>query len=303
MELVNLKRERHLNEGVLLLRDMGAILRHGESRVATLRLESNDGLPPVLAAGQLLAPEGAFTGGQRATSSDELPTVAREQAGDGVTWVKIVLDNFPVDHRPAIRDAGMLNYDEATVRAAVDAAHDAGARIAIHAFTPEGAEISIAAGADSLEHGWGIEAAMLDEMAGVGMAWTPTLCIDETLKGFGGERTPGAVRWIDEQMERLQPLIVEAHRLGIPLLAGTDSLAPVSAEVAKLHAAGLEPADALAAASTAARNYLGVKALGEDGGPADLVLYDADPRDAPEVLKRPALIMLRGRIAGGTLAS
>jgi hypothetical protein len=34
----------------------------------------------------------------------------------------------------------------------------------------------------------------------------------------------------------------------------------------------------------------------EEGAPADVVLYDADPRDDPEVLERPALVMVGGEV-------
>jgi imidazolonepropionase-like amidohydrolase len=56
----------------------------------------------------------------------------------------------------------------------------------------------------------------------------------------------------------------------------------------------MPPADALAAASTAARRYLGLPGL-EPGAPADLVCYPADPRDDPEVLAHPSAVVIRGK--------
>jgi imidazolonepropionase-like amidohydrolase len=68
-------------------------------------------------------------------------------------------------------------------------------------------------------------------------------------------------------------------------------------QYAALRQSGLEPRDALAAASTVARTCLGDVQSGlEEGAPADLVLYDADPRDTPEVLELPALIMFDGQL-------
>jgi imidazolonepropionase-like amidohydrolase len=66
--------------------------------------------------------------------------------------------------------------------------------------------------------------------------------------------------------------------------------------VALLQRCGLSPVDALAAASTAARRYLGLPGL-EDGAPADLVCYAADPRDDPEVLGSPSAVLVGGRRA------
>ncbi len=50
----------------------------------------------------------------------------------------------------------------------------------------------------------------------------------------------------------------------------------------------------LRAATTGARSYLGLPSL-EAGAPADLVTYDADPRNDPEVLATPAAVVARGR--------
>jgi imidazolonepropionase-like amidohydrolase len=59
-------------------------------------------------------------------------------------------------------------------------------------------------------------------------------------------------------------------------------------EVALLADLGLEPAQALAAASDTARRFLGAEPAG------DCVTYSSDPRDDPAVLGSPAAVVLRG---------
>jgi imidazolonepropionase-like amidohydrolase len=90
-------------------------------------------------------------------------------------------------------------------------------------------------------------------------------------------------------------MLARANKLGITLLAGTDMFPPGSVwrEVAALQQAGIEPRDALAAASTVARAFLREPAL-DEGAPADLVWYEHDPRNEPELLARPGLVMLGG---------
>jgi imidazolonepropionase-like amidohydrolase len=53
--------------------------------------------------------------------------------------------------------------------------------------------------------------------------------------------------------------------------------------------------DALAAGSWRARAWLGLGGI-EEGAPADLVVYDADPRADLQVLRAPSRIVLRGRV-------
>lgn len=64
----------------------------------------------------------------------------------------------------------------------------------------------------------------------------------------------------------------------MPVLAGTDVTGSIPQEVALLAQMGLEPQDALAAASTWPRRYLGATAT------ADIVTYHHDPRQDPDQL-------------------
>ena len=305
-EVIDRNRGDFARRGVLLLRDMGAFTRRDAELPATLGLPRDDGLPPVIAAGQPLAPPGVFTGIQEPTTPEQLEAHAGRRARDQrAPWVKVILDNFPPLLEPAVDGVpGMVNYREPELRAATQAVHAAGARIAVHAFTPEAAAAAVAAGVDSIEHGWGLDERLVEEMARRGIAWTPTLTIDTSmLEMAAGQRgyAPNAAvdRWLREAVERSEALIVPARRLGVALLAGTDGLEPVTREVARLQQAGLEPADALATASSGARETLGEPGL-EDGAPADLVWFANDPRESPELLERPGLVLLRGeRIALG----
>ncbi len=68
----------------------------------------------------------------------------------------------------------------------------------------------------------------------------------------------------------------------------------VAQEALELAEAGLSPLEVLSAASWGARAWLGRPGL-EEGDPADLVVYDADPRADLRALGSPGTIVLRGR--------
>ena len=92
-----------------------------------------------------------------------------------------------------------------------------------------------------------------------------------------------------------------AYEAGVPIYAGTDaggSLAhgDIAGEVRELASYGIPAEDALGAASWRAREWLGWNATLEEGAPADLVVYDANPIDDLSVLDRPTCVMLRGRV-------
>jgi imidazolonepropionase-like amidohydrolase len=91
-----------------------------------------------------------------------------------------------------------------------------------------------------------------------------------------------------------------AYEAGVPVFAGTDAgggieHGVIADEVRALHAAGLAAEAALAAASWAARAWLGLPCI-EEGAPADLVVYDSDPRADLDALRRPQRMLLRGRV-------
>jgi len=100
--------------------------------------------------------------------------------------------------------------------------------------------------------------------------------------------------------ERRYDTVRGAHDAGIQVYVGTDaggSLAHglVAAEVAELVTAGIPPVQAVAAASWSARAWLGRPGL-EEGAPADLVVYEADPRADVRVLAAPRRVVLNGRV-------
>ena len=90
-----------------------------------------------------------------------------------------------------------------------------------------------------------------------------------------------------------------AAEVGVLVLAGTDAgMIPhglVRHEIEHLLNAGLPPCVALGAGSWSARGFLGLAGI-EEGAPADLIAFADDPRQGAEVLSRPVLRILDGRL-------
>lgn len=102
--------------------------------------------------------------------------------------------------------------------------------------------------------------------------------------------------------ERRYDTVRAAYDAGVPVFVGTDaggSLAHglVAAEVAELVRAGIPPVEALSATAWGAREWLGRPAL-QEGAPADLVVYDTDPRADVRALAAPRRVVLNGQVVG-----
>jgi imidazolonepropionase-like amidohydrolase len=294
--VVDENRLRHLEAGTLLVRDLGS------TSDDVLNLPDDDGLPVVHAAGQSLLVEERFP--FFATGAGELPAAVEAQSRAGARWIKLFADwpGWPgKQEEPNFGGNDPVTYSRVALTEAVRAAHGCGARMAVHAFGREAAADGIAAGVDSIEHGWGLDEAMLDGMAGQGIAWTPLVGIaPHMLRGAEGRGDREQAAWIRAALTRLKTLIPLADKLGVTILAGTDwfPFVTLADDVSLLHAQGLTPATALAAATSTARRFLGEPDIVE-GARADLVFYRADPRENLSTLTAPDVVMLRGRVVRG----
>ncbi len=245
-------------------------------------------VPRAVHAGPWIAQHGQFFDGWgRRASHAQLPALAAAQAAR-TGWAKIIADWHSDDE---VIPADVL-------RAVTEAVHAAGGRIAVHSQHAAGGAAAVAAGVDSLEHGVGLDPALLTQMAAQGTALTPTLTVIVARIPYYQKR-PGnpAAAWYLARASRHGQLAAAAAEAGVRLLAGTDSRphGRISAEIRELAGAGVRPQEALAAGSWAARDYLGLAGL-VPGAPADAVVYDADPRADLAQLDQPRAVILRGQV-------
>jgi len=247
-----------------------------------------DDLPRALHAGPWIAQAGQFFDGwgQRADHA-ELPRVAAAQAARS-GWAKVIADWQPDD---AVLPVEILRQIAAAV-------HAVGGRLAVHSQHAAGGYAAVQAGVDSLEHGMCLDPALLSQMADQGTALTPTLSVITSALAMVRQRPDGPVKdWYVAGATVHGELAAAAAEAGVTLLAGTDSrpCGRVIDEIRALAEAGVPAHQAIGAASWSARAYLGLAGLVE-GGPADAVVYDADPRGDLSQLAMPRAVVLRGKL-------
>ena len=278
--------------GVLAIRDAGSPYPYPE-------LDDEDGIPRLVRAGQHVAPPRRYLRDIGIeVPAEEVAATVTAQAKAGTGWVKLVGDWID-------RTVGDLapSWDAHTMAAAVEAAHAAGARAAVHTFSEEGVDIMVRAGVDSVEHGTGLSLDLIDEMARRGTALVPTMINIRTFGGIAEQARAKFAGYADHMIalrDGFPAVVRAAHEAGVPIYVGTDAGGGIrhglaAEEMLILHEAGLPAVDVLAAASWRAREWLGFPGLVE-GGLADLVVYPADPRADLRVVRAPSRIVLRGRV-------
>lgn len=264
------------DQGVLLVRDVGS------PQSATLDLETHPELPTLLAAGRWHAPEGRFYAKyHRPVPAEALVPSALTELARGATWIKVIADWTTPE----------LSYPIDALRAMIERVHAAGGRVAAHTQWQGVAEL-VDAGIDSVEHGCRLDEETLGVMAARGVAWTPTT--SAFARPLPADARPDLMERRDAVLANYRAMLPIAERLGITILAGTDTVGTVVDEVRQLIEFGLTPMAALRAATTSARTFLGRPSL-EAGGPADVVTFEDDPREDPDVLRWPVAVVLGGR--------
>jgi imidazolonepropionase-like amidohydrolase len=249
--------------------------------------------PYVRAAGTWISRQGSLPGGLGVdvADGDGLLAAALAQLDDGADLVKIYLDGPDAETSP---------FTASEVRRVVAAAGERGARVAAHSGFLAGSRAGAEAGVASLEHGFSLDADAVALMAANGVALVSTLSVLESWRSFSRTTTiprftgPESTRRIADRRERAHESVRLAARAGVLIAAGTDfgggstRANQLAWEVECLVAAGLEPWQALAAASRNGGVLLGEPDAGviRVGAPADFALVHGDPLSDPAALWR-----------------
>jgi imidazolonepropionase-like amidohydrolase len=211
----------------------------------------------------------------------EVLRVVRQQIAAGADLIKMYASSGTDDDVTGFQT---YNYEE--IKAAVDAAHQFGKKIAIHSYGPDGARDAVRAGTDSLEHATDMDDATIAEMAKRGTFYVPTIdhnryYLDNWQKiGYANGFQEKTKAFIERNLETAR----KAHKAGVRFAMGSDAIYTMfgqnTRELSWFVKAGMTPEQALRTATTNAAELLGKeKELGAvaPGYFADLVAVEGDP--------------------------
>jgi imidazolonepropionase-like amidohydrolase len=211
----------------------------------------------------------------------EVLRVVRQQVAAGVDLIKMFASTGTDDDTSGYQT---YSYDE--IKAAVDAAHQFGKKIAIHSYGPDGARDAVRAGTDSLEHATDMDDATITEMAKRGTYYVPTIDHNRYYIENGSKigYMPGFESRSQAFIARNLETVRKAHRAGVKFAMGSDSIYTMfgqnTRELGWFVKAGMSPEEALKTATTNAAELLGKgNELGAvaPGYFADLVAVEGDP--------------------------
>jgi imidazolonepropionase-like amidohydrolase len=295
--------ERSLDFGVTTVFDMGSV---SKDFVSTIRAEDLDGVATDR-ADLFSAVVWVTAPGSHGTQFGEVPTLVEpedasafvaDRIADGADYIKIIYDNFKMF------DGEIPTLSKETLFAVVDAAHDQGKMAVVHSRDVDAYADVVEAGADGLVH------VVVDEVPGdpliaalkrnrmfvspnLSLArndglrliddpiFGPMLTEDEAenLRGWRSLRREGG-----DQVE--YDALMAFYGAGVTILAGSDSPnggttvgASIHLEMELMVEAGMNPVDALRAATSSPAEAFGLTDRGRiaEGRRADLLLVEGMP--------------------------
>jgi imidazolonepropionase-like amidohydrolase len=261
--------------------------------------------PRLLVATRAIVATGAY-GPKGFEPGVEVPQGAEEASGDGVVLavrrqIAAGADVIKLyaDYRWRPGEESRATFTEAELRAATEAAHDAGRSVAVHASTPEGMRRSIAAGADTIEHGHGGTPEIFREMQKRGVVLCPTLAAGAAIaryKGWDGMSPAPA------SLELERKAFAAARAAKVIICMGGDvgvyAHGDNAREMELMQEYGRPALEVLAAATSVnARAFRIDDKVGaiRAGLLADLVAVEGDPGTDVRALRNVRLVMKGGK--------
>ena len=223
---------------------------------------------------------------------DGVLRAVRQVIASGADWVKMRGSTGGFDD---VTQFQTFTFEE--MKAAVDATHALGKKIAVHSYGAAGARDAVRAGVDSLEHGADIEDQTIAEMVRRNTYYAPTIDHNQ----YYVENADTVYHFPAGSKERLQDYVRrnvdtarKAFRAGVRIIMGSDAVyngwGLNARELDWFVKIGMTPEQALKTATTTPAAMLGMeKSLGAvaPGFLADIVAVEGDPlADITAISKR-----------------
>ena len=305
---------RALESGVTTARSMGAG-NYADVGLRELIRAGHAVGPEILAAGYHVRPDPAEAffinhpdmGSLRETGvrgPEALRDMVTHLLDEGVDFVKT-----NATERAGLPDTDPRKqlYDEAELRAITETAARRDISVAAHAHGDAGGRAAVLAGVRSIEHGSYLSPETLEMMASRGTYLVPTIAIVTDLAQPGGDYdVPFLLIRGAHMLPRIRETAAVAHRLGVPIVAATDtgygpgSVVRLSHELMELQGLGMSPVEALRSATTTAAALFGIDdrtgRLAE-GYEADFVVVERNPLEDISVMQDILLVVSDGVVA------
>jgi imidazolonepropionase-like amidohydrolase len=214
---------RYLEMGIVAIRDGGDL--PGFSWLAKNRVQEQVWLgPQVLSVHEAVSRKGMYGRflGRGYKDTLDWHETERDFFAQGIDQFKIIVTGIIRFDQYGV--VGPTQWTVEELKELVEAAHQRGKKVMAHASGEEGISVAIAAGVDSIEHGYYITTEHLKWMREKDIAWVPTVAPIGNILKYPSERySPHEVETLKRILKTQLAQIYEAYRLKVRLGVGTDA--------------------------------------------------------------------------------
>jgi imidazolonepropionase-like amidohydrolase len=258
-------------------------------------------------AGRLIKDEGVTAYATVVPNRDAIVREIRRQIKHGVDWIKVhVTGLIPTMKGPEVK---VWSFDE--LKAVCDTAHELNTKVVGHCRNSESTREAALAGMDLIYHASYMDERALEAVVANGAALCPTFTLLGNLADYGHKvgSAPELVDLFRAEIETTGRMVAEAHRAGVPVLAGSETGFAVT-PCGEWHARELEllveycgfsPMEAILSGTrngAIAMRMEGKIGTIEPGRAADILIVDGDPSRDVRILQdksRIREVIARGR--------
>lgn len=197
-------------------------------------------------------------------------------------------------------------YTEEELKILVQVGAEYGIPVAAHAHGDEGGRAAVLAGVKSIEHGTYLSEETLKLMLDRGTYLVPTIAIVTDLVEPGGDYDQPLLEVRGRHMlPRIRETASKAYKMGVKIIASTDtgynpnSVMRLGLELEELVGIGMSNAEAIAAATSAAAEFLKIdNHTGHiaEGMEADLLILERNPLQNIKAIHDPLMVVNNGKI-------
>ena len=261
--------------------------------------------PRIISCNQAVTIPGGHMEGSVAygAKSDEDFVRFIEETARKADWIKIMITGGVLDATKK-GEPGEMKMNKEQVKLCCDTAHSLGKKVCAHVESPEGIEVALDCGVDSIEHGAFVSDELLKKFKNSNSILVTTLSPAIPLSKFD-EKVTGGNEIQRYNSEYLLEGIVDATKKclenGITVGLGTDTVCPFIThydmwrELEYLHyLCGIDRKDCLYLATLNNARILGVdNETGsiEQGKCAEFVIVDDNPLDGFDTIRNPYLVV------------
>ena len=302
--------KKYLYSGVTTIRTVGGVLDLDGQVRDLIKAGKKEG-PQILSSNTAVSVPGGHFAGSLATEAKTPEDAVRDVENIAKThpdWIKLMITGGVMD-ASAEGEPGVLRMQPEMIKAACDKAHELGFKVAAHVESPEGVKAALENGVDTIEHGAMPTEEIIEFFKARGAADVctispalPYVLLPEEISHCGDLGRKNGKIVMDGIIECAKKCLENGITVGLGTDSGCNFITPYDMWRELYYFvkyAGVTPDFALHTATEVNASVLGLSGeIGtvEVGKYADLVVSEKNPLESFENLRKPAMVVTRGRI-------